>query len=174
MYERHENEQYFFDEATLERLATFVRGFESPCLICAPLLGRRVAESGHPVRVLDIDERFSQVPGFRHFDLQRPEWLGEEYDLILCDPPFYNVSLARLFAGLRVLARNDFRQPLVVSYLSRRANAVLGTFGPFGIERPGIRVGYQTVQPTERNEIELFTNLPREMLGALIEESGEA
>ena len=76
MYELHENEQYFFDEATLAHLAGFLGRWEAPCCVCAPLLGQRLRESGVRVRVLDIDARFEGVDGYRHYNLHRPEWIG--------------------------------------------------------------------------------------------------
>src|SRR5262245_31397680 len=113
MYELHENEQYFFDEPTLSHLAAFVSAFQSPCCLCAPLLGKALVDRGRAVRILDIDERFASIPGFSLFDIHRPKWLGERFDLIVCDPPFYNISLSRLFAAVRTLARNDYSQPLL-------------------------------------------------------------
>ena len=65
MYELHEREQYFFDEETLEHLTAFLGEWSAPCCICAPLLGRYAAERGVPVTILDIDERFAGVQGFR-------------------------------------------------------------------------------------------------------------
>ena len=159
MDERHEREQYFFDEATLEHLAGFLSRWEAPCCLCAPLLGKRLAERGVAVTILDVDERFRDVAGFRRFDLHRPEWTGREFDIIFCDPPFYTVSLSRLFAAIRTLSRNDFRQRLLVSYLTRRASAVVGSFARFGLEPTGCHLGYQTVQSVSRNDIELFGNL---------------
>lgn len=167
MYELHENEQYFFDEATLARLSGFLLRFSAPCCLCAPLLGKRLAERGANMTVLDIDGRFSGVRGFRRWDIYRPEWLGAEFDLIVCDPPFFNVSLSQLFAALRMLSRNDFSQPLLVSYLKRRSEAILGAFAPFGLEPTGYLPSYQTVQPVERNEIEFFSNLPEEEIRRL-------
>ena len=160
MYEQHECEQYFFDKPTIERLTGFLERFENPCCLCAPLLGREMAELGLEVRILDIDERFASVPGFRKYDLYRPEWLGEAFDIIICDPPFFRVSLSQLFAAIRVLARYDFSQKIMVSYLTRRTNAVMGTFAPFGIRATGFNPGYQTVRKLERNEIQFFSNLP--------------
>ncbi|HKV08258.1 MAG TPA: hypothetical protein VJ725_08980 [Thermoanaerobaculia bacterium] len=162
MYELHENEQYFFDEKTLDQLSGFLLRFSAPCCICAPLLGKRLAERGAAVTVLDIDERFAGVRGFRRWDLYRPEWLGQEFDVIVCDPPFFNASLSQLFAALRMLARNDFSQPMLVSYLKRRSEAILGTFAPFGLKPTGYLPSYQTVEAGERNEIEFFSNLPEE------------
>lgn len=167
MHERHENEQYFFDDPTLDTLSSFLLAFETPCCICAPRLGQRLIERGGSPKILDIDTRFEHLPGFRLFDLQRPRWLGERYDIIVCDPPFYNVSLSRLFAALRLLSRNTFTQPLMLSYLSRRSQAILGTFAPFGLAPSGYRPSYQTVQRSERNEIEFFTNLGDDQLEIL-------
>ena len=170
MYERHENEQYFFDEKTLTKLTAFLADFQPLCCICAPLLGRRLQEAGVDVRILDIDERFADLPGFRRFDLYRPEWLGEEFKLIVCDPPFYNVSLSQLFAALRTLGLNDFRQPLLVSYLKRRESAILGTFAKFDLRPTGYMPSYQTVQDCERNDIEFYGNLPEGDLIRLVSE----
>lgn len=163
MHERHENEQYFFDAPTLAHLTTFISRFERPCLVCAPMLGRTLAESGKAVTVLDVDERFSDVAGFRRWDLHRPQWLAEPFDLIVCDPPFFNVSLSRLFAAIRSLAHNRFDQPLLVSYLRRRQEAILGTFAPFGLEPTGYCPSYVSVQKAERNDIEFLGNLQPEL-----------
>ena len=114
-------------------------------------------------RVLDIDERFASTPGFRHYDLFRPEWLGEEFGIILCDPPFFNVSLSQLFAALRLLGRNRYEQPLLISYLRRRATSIEGTFARFGLRATGYCPRYQTVQALSRNEIEFFGNLSPEL-----------
>jgi len=159
MEERHENEQYFFDAPTLARLVRFLGAYRRPCLLCAPLLGKEIAAAGRPVRILDVDRRFERVPGFVLWDINRPRPLDEEFDILLCDPPFFGVSLSRLFRALRLLARNRFDHPLLVSYLRRRSAAVLGTFAPFGLEPTGFRPGYLTVQPEERNDVEFYGNL---------------
>src|SRR5262249_34989417 len=121
--------------------------------------GQELVQRGVNVRILDIDERFAHLAGFRHFDIYRPEWLGEEFGLIVCDPPFYGASLSQLFAVIRMLSRNDYSQPLLLSYLVRRSANVTGTFARFNLEPTGYRPGYQTVQKAERNDIEFFGNL---------------
>jgi hypothetical protein len=167
MQELHKNEQYYFDEPTLDHLSNFLAQWESPCCICAPMLGKRLAERGMNVTVLDIDERFASVPGFARYDIYRPHWLEREFDIIVCDPPFFNVSLSQLFDALRILSHYRFEQPLLISYLSRRANSILGTFHPFGLRPTGYFPGYVTVQRTERNEIEFFSNLAPNLLPPL-------
>ncbi|HVF85681.1 MAG TPA: hypothetical protein VM821_06845 [Abditibacteriaceae bacterium] len=162
MYELHENEQYFFSDETVKQLADFVieNNFALPCCLCCPLLGRELAERGIETRILDVDERFANVNGFQPYDLYRPRWTGEKYGIIVCDPPFFKVSLAQLFTAVRVLAQHDFAQPLMLFYLSRRAANVTGTFARFNLRATGWQPRYQTVQQVERNQIEAFSNLP--------------
>lgn len=164
MDENHQAEQYFFDDATLDALAARVMRASSPMLVCAPLLGRRLWDA-HRVSlpVLDADRRFDDLPGFVEFDLHRPRPLESPPDLIVCDPPFFGVSLSRLFRALRTLAHGDLRTPIILFYLRRRASAVLGTFAPFDLQLTDLRAGYRTVQdtgPGQRNEIVAFANCP--------------
>ncbi len=114
------------------------------------------------VATLDVDERFAHLRGFRRYDIYRPEWLGQQFGLIVCDPPFFKVSLSQLFGAIRTLSRNDYSQPLLLSYLCRRSANVLGTFARFTLEPTNYQPGYQTVQRAERNHIEFFGNLGEE------------
>lgn len=167
MYELHGKEQYFFDKATIEHLCDFLSCFKNPCCLCAPLLGKAMAENGHKITILDIDERFSQIKGFRHFDIYRPKSLDDYFDIILCDPPFFNVSLSQLFSAVRILGKNDFCQPLLISYLKRRENKILGTFAKYSLKPTGYHPSYQTIKKCEKNDIEFYSNLPEELVGKL-------
>lgn len=158
--ELHAREQFFFDDATVARLADLAEGFERPCCLCTPLVGAELERRGRrDVATLDTDERFADLAGFRSYDLYRPRWIEPSFGVIVCDPPFFRVSLSQLFDAIRMLAHNDFTQPIALAFLSRRASAVTGTFERFGLAPTGIRCGYRTVQPTEKNEIEIFSNL---------------
>ncbi len=132
------------------------------------MLGEHLQKAGANVTILDVDERFAKLPGFRRFDIFRPEWQGDKFDIIVCDPPFYRVSLSQLFTALRTLSQFDFQQPLMLSYLKRRETAVLGTFTKFGLLPSGYFPTYQTVQRSERNDIEFFTNLDSDALQPLV------
>lgn len=167
MIEKHEHEQYFWTPATVNGLADFLEEFENPCCLCAPTVGAELARRGKRVTNLDRDERFADSAGFRQYDLYRPEYLKEKFDIILCDPPFFGTSLAQLFHSLRVLAQYDFSQPLFVAYLERRAASIEGTFTRFGLRATGIRPAYITVQDTDRNLIAFFSNLPEERYAGL-------
>ena len=130
------------------------------------MLGRVLHERGRDdVRVLDVDRRFADLPGFIEWDLYRPRHLDEPFDLVLCDPPFFNVSLSQLFAAVRLLCRFDLTHKVMISYPVRRRRAVLGTFAPFGLAETGYSPGYLSVQRCAKNDIEFYANfqagLPR-------------
>ena len=162
MDEHHQNEQYFFDIPSIEHLHDFVSRYQSPCCLCAPTLGRSLAEAGVEVTVLDIDRRFKDVPGFQFFDMEHPKWLDQRFDLIISDPPFFNVSLRQMVSAFSLLAHHDFEQKILVSYLSRRARAIEHAFKKFGIKATDYRPGYQTVRKIEKNDIQFFGNLSKE------------
>lgn len=166
MYELHKNEQYFFDDATIRHLTAFLLPYEKVCVLCAPMLGRSLAEARNNVTVLDIDERFSDVKGFLSWNIFKPQWINHAFDIIICDPPFFNVSLEQLFKAIRMLSHNNFDQKLLIGYLTRRSHAITGSFGLFNLSGTGYYPSYVTVQKTERNEIEFFGNLTPQELAA--------
>ena len=158
MEENHQREQYFFDAPTVAALADLLAGFARPCALCAPLVWQALVRRKHPVRILDVDERFSSVPGFLRWDLYRPTHLNEDFDVLLCDPPFFNVSLSQLFTALRMLCHFDLSRKVMVGYLVRREEALLGTFAPFALKPTGCFPAYQTVQACGRNDIQFYAN----------------
>ena len=156
--EQHEQEQYFFRGPTAAALCCALAAFDRPCVLCAPLVGAQLARRRNDVRILDIDRRFESVPGFAHWDVLRPRFLNERFGVIFCDPPFFSVSLSRLFRSVRMLARADFATPLAITYLSRRADAIRSAFGPFDLRPTGYRPEYLTVENSGRGAIEVFAN----------------
>jgi hypothetical protein len=171
--EKHEREQYFFRPRAAVALSRALGEFENPCILCAPFLGAEMALRTR-VRVLDIDERFGRVPGFRRYDLHRPEYLGETFGMIFCDPPFFTVSLSQLFHGIRTLARYDTSTPLAITYLSRRAGALTSVFAPFNLQPTGYRPEYLTVDNDGRNLIEVFANFDSLLWSRLYEPAAQA
>lgn len=162
MVEKHELEQYFWTPETIHHIADYAVGYDQICCLCAPTVGAELGKRGHRVTNLDIDNRFAETPGFQLYDLYRPKRIEENFDLILCDPPFYNVSLSQLFSALRIIANYRMDMPLMIGYLKRRERSVLGTFAPFGLCPTGYNPEYVTVQPSERNQIEIYSNMTEE------------
>jgi hypothetical protein len=162
MEEHHEREQYFFDVPTVRRLADFLEGRDTPLCLCAPLVGAELTRRGAAVRVLDIDRRFADLPGYRFFDLQNPRWRGDPPGIVLCDPPFFGVSLSRLKKAIARITGYDFACPLLLTYLRRRQGKILDVFREFSLRPTGFLPGYETVPKLGKFEVELFGNLPEE------------
>jgi Probable N6-adenine methyltransferase len=167
MYELHKQEQYFFDDATIKHLTDFLSAYESVCVLCAPLLGRSLSNIKSDVTVLDIDDRFADTKGYLNWNIYKPQWINQSFDIIVCDPPFFNVSLSQLFKAIRMLSHNSFDQKLMIGYLSRRSQALIGSFHLFNLLPTGYYPSYVTVQKTEKNEIEFLGNLSAIELEAL-------
>ncbi len=151
--ERHEFEQYFFAEPTLDEMCGMVDRFARPVILCAPRLGEAMERRGRIVTTLDIDERFARLRRFVKWNIRRPTPLGFKPDLIVCDPPFFGVSLSELFGAVRLLAGFDLATPVAISYLSRRATAITGTFRPFALEATAYRPAYVSVENAGRTAI---------------------
>lgn len=158
MHEDHKREQYFFDPPTRRRLADIAGAHARPCCLCAPMIADELHRRRRAVRVLDIDPRFSYLPGFVQWDVYRPRPLGESFDLIVCDPPFTKVSLSQLFTALRVLCQDDFATPILLCHLADRASDVCGALGRFGLRPTELEAGYVSVRPIEENRVLVYAN----------------
>jgi hypothetical protein len=165
MYENHKNEQYFFTEKTNNLLSNFIiKNFLNPCCLCTPSLGRKLVENKIKTRIFDIDERFANLNGFRYYDIYKPVYIGEKFDVIICDPPFFKVSLSQLFNVIRILSNYDFNQNLLITYLKRRSSNIIGTFSKFNLKPTNVMAEYITVQNCQRNDIEFFSNIDDKIL----------
>ncbi|MBN1214145.1 MAG: hypothetical protein JXA99_01760 [Candidatus Lokiarchaeota archaeon] len=168
MDELYRNEQYFFDKNIEEILLNFIKLFKNPCLLCAPKLGREILNKGIPCTILDIDKRFSDIAGFQYFDLTKPYWIGaNKFGIILCDPPFFNIKLSELFRAIKLLSQYDFSQYLFISYLVRRSKKFLNIFKAFNLKPSGFIPSYKSIEKSEKNKIEFYTNLPDSLIKSL-------
>ena len=158
--EKHENEQYFFTDDTVEYLTRVAMSFDKICCICCPSIGNRLEEMGTDVTILDIDERFSDLEGFKYWDIKSPKYISDEFDLIIMDPPFFNVSMREIRKAIQMLTHFDTnRTKVMISYLSRREKAFKVGMKPFVMEPMEYVPEYNTVDVTEpKNRIEFYVN----------------
>ncbi len=167
MEENHKREQYFFDKSTAKKIVDFIKQYKNPCLLCAPTIGIELDSLGLKYSLLDIDERFSNLQGFRFYDMTRPEWIENQFGIIFCDPPFFTVSLSKLYHAIRMLSHYKFTQPLMISYLTRRAKKFLTSFSSFNVTSTGFKPNYITVEKSKKNDIEFFGNISKKNLALL-------
>src|SRR5262245_58164630 len=134
LHENHQREQYFFARPTLERLSLLVEGYHHPVLLCCPMVGRHLwEEHKRAVTVLDVDERFSFLPGFVSWDLYHPTPLPFVPDLLVIDPPFHMVRLDQLFLAIRTLVHGQMGLPMLITSLPERVDALVGTLCASGL-----------------------------------------
>lgn len=144
LQEKHELEQYWFAPSTLADLSALIGDSKFPCFLCAPMAATMFA-SKESIRVLDIDERFAYLPGFLKWNVYRPQTLGEQYGVLIVDPPFTKVNLGQLYSAVNVLCEKDTSRKIVIAYPVRREAAILATFAPFNLKPTGIFPKYVTV-----------------------------
>lgn len=158
--ERHENEQYFFTEETIEYITQMAMNYAKVCCICCPSIGKRLEELGADVTILDIDERFNQLEGFRHWDIKKPVYISDKFDLIIMDPPFFNVSMREIRKAIQVLTHYDTTETtIMISYLTRREAAFKAGMKPFEMKSMNYIPEYNTVDVTDpKRRIEFYVN----------------
>ncbi|MGD8974276.1 MAG: hypothetical protein PVJ56_13335, partial [Desulfobacterales bacterium] len=64
--------QYFFTSECVDFLIDKLDKFENPCCVGTPRLAKGWLDRGRTVRLLDIDKRFSSLPGFICYDISKP------------------------------------------------------------------------------------------------------
>lgn len=64
------------------------------CLLCTPTLAYYFAKV-HNIRpcLLDIDRRFETETNFKYFDISNPAQLDCDFDIVWCDPPFFQIKM---------------------------------------------------------------------------------
>lgn len=142
--EDHAYEQFFFDDSTVETLLTLLSRYRRPLLFCAPSVAVAASKAGLPYRLLDRDDRFGFLEGFRVFSIERAEQLAVQcvgdydYDAVLCDPPFSNIEVQQVRDVLDILAsagsdeqerRRRARAPLYFAFNQKRESELLRSFG---------------------------------------------
>jgi hypothetical protein len=153
--------QFFYTAETARRLVASLDHFSKPCCLCTPRLAWEWHERGRTVRLLDYDVRFSSLPGFRRFDLLRPEPLDEDFDVIVVDPVYY--PAATLARAVRALVRPTSTTALYISFPVQRESELLSAFGGFGLRALRTRLAWCNLKAEHRTKFRLYgrTPLPR-------------
>lgn len=158
--EDHRFEQFFFDDATTQRLTRLAGTVRDPLLVCLPSIALSLARSGQPARLLDRDKRFAGLPRMQRFDLQSPDYIDGQHDLLMCDPPFANVTLPRLRETLELLITTAMAPQsapaLALCYISDRDAALKKAFAHHDLQAVGPPLGYRSVSASTQARIRLY------------------
>ena len=159
--EDHAFEQFFYDDATQDRIMRLVQNHERPLFLCNPSLAVRAERAGMDYLLLDRDPRWKKVlpkGRFRQFELSSPRQMRFQYDAVFVDPPFANIQLRDLRRTVDLLASNEAQAaaPVYLAFISDREDAVMDAFAGYGLERKGPALGYASVKQSTQERIYLY------------------
>lgn len=161
--ERHDLEQYFWTTTTVHSLRRALACDPGLCCLATPSLAHafHVEEPTQEVRLLDIDRRFSYLPGFRFWDIRRPEPLGdsEPFRVVVFDPPFFYIPMPELHRAVLEVCKGDTKTNLLIGFLVREQATLLEVFKEFGLARTKFVLEYATVKPNKWRNYALYSNV---------------
>lgn len=160
--ERHDLEQYFWTTTTVHNLPRALAFDPALCCLAAPSLAHAfyVEQPRNEVRLLDIDTRFSYLPGFRFWDIRHPEPLGGEiFRVVVFDPPFFYIPMAELHRAVMEVCKGDTATKLLIGFLVREEASLLAAFKEFRLVKTKFVLEYATVKPNKWRNYALYSNV---------------
>jgi len=150
--------QFFFNKSTAGFLvATFDR-YNDICCLCTPRLAHEWFERGRTVALLDIDERFSYLPGYTYFELRNPIKLTKEFDLIIADPPF-SMTAYEIRRAIDVITSQRFEITLCIIFPIDRENELLTAFSEWNLRHvPFQNLQWNNIKSSYHNLYRFYSN----------------
>jgi len=156
--ERRDLEQYFFSRDTLVDLIKVMDQFDNPCCMVCPSVAHASHALNRELTLLDIDERFSYLPRYMNYNLYKPSPLTQTFDMILFDPPYFQVPMSDLFNSVDVISHQNRDTPLIVAFLRRSQANLLKTFSPYTLSPTRYHPGYAHVKDNKRKNYLFYSN----------------
>ncbi len=126
--------QFFYTAECARKIVSLFYCYNKVCCLCTPRLAFEWQRKGKNVCLLDIDERFSNIAGYRPYDILRPEKLSATFDLIIAEPPF-NISAESFRAAIEAVASASPRATLALFYLKQNEHSLLDSFNQWQLRR---------------------------------------
>ncbi|MBE9571315.1 MAG: hypothetical protein IMF11_11850 [Proteobacteria bacterium] len=102
--------------------------------------------------MLDIDERFIFLPGYKYFDMREPEVLDEEFDVIIADP-IYKWGEDVLHRTINTLSKQNYSQKLLIVYYTNKKTSFLEIFKDYDLKPSSYYPKYSNVQDEAAEKI---------------------
>jgi hypothetical protein len=157
--ENRQLEQYFFTENVLRNLVDTLEYEDDIFCLCTPALADafyRLKE--RTVTCLDIDDRFSYLPGYVKYDVLNPKPLDIKPKVIIVDPPFFGINLIDLYKCVDVLSYGDKSTRIIFAFVQREDRGLFGVFKSYNLKATKFKLEYQTVDPTKWSNYGLYSN----------------
>lgn len=150
-------QQYFFTKECVRFLVDRLDPFSNPCCVGTPSLAKEWLERGRTVRLLDVDKRFSFLPGYMYYDLANPELLDEKFDLIIMDPTFGRGE-GVLLKAINILSQNDHSQKILLVYMSSHDISILEIFKDYKLKPTGYYPEYTNLRGGGKKFVMCYSN----------------
>ena len=157
--ENRELEQYFWTSKTVKDLLKACEFITNTCCFTTPSLAHGFHKNGREEKLLDIDERFNYLPRFEKFDILNPHDVEETFNIIVIDPPFFNISTKELFDATNVITNHDYSTNIVIAYLKRFEYPLLETFKPYGISETNLMPEYAHIKENKWKNFKIYSNI---------------
>jgi hypothetical protein len=152
-------EQYFFTENVLINFVeSFVYENNIICLCTPAVADAFLKYKKKNVICLDIDERFSYLPGYLKYDITNPVKIDVVPDMIIVDPPFFKMNLVDLFNCVESLTKGNKLTKIVFAFIKREEKALLNIFKSYGLRLTKFNLEYRSVDPTKWCNYGIYTN----------------
>lgn len=150
--------QFFFTADTARRLAQALDGHANPCCLCTPRLAHEWQQRGRSVRLLDCDPHFQSIGRFQRFDLRQPQPLGEEFDVVVADPPFLFAPL--LARAVRALISPSSESKLYMTFPVEREPELLSAFADYELQPLDFPMRWCNIRPAFQGDFRLYGRHP--------------
>ena len=157
--EKRELEQFFWTSKTVKDLLNACKYITNTCCFTTPSLAVGFREIGRDEKLLDIDERFSYMPRFEKFDIKNPHSIDETFNILVIDPPFFNVTTKDLFEATNIITNNDYSTNIIIAYLKRFEFALLETFKLYGISETNLMPQYAHIKENKWQNFKIYSNI---------------
>jgi len=156
--EIREYDQYFFSEKVLISLVNNLKYEDKIICLCTPALANAFSKEDKETICLDIDKRFEYLKGFTYYNILKPYSLDYIPDLIVFDPPFFNINLVDLYNCVEVLTKGNKSTALVFAFVTREERALLEVFKSYKLKETKFKLEYMNVDPTKWSNYSIYSN----------------
>jgi hypothetical protein len=164
--ERHDLEQYCWTRNIVCGLCRALCFNPNICCLPTPSLAQAyfVQDPEQVVSLLDIDRRFSYLPGFQYSDIRHPEPLADHscktnFRVVVFDPPFVYIPMEELHPAVLEVCKGDTKMWLLIGFLVQEEWNLLNTFKEFKLMKTKFVLEYTTVKPNKWLNYALYSNV---------------
>jgi len=156
-------DQFYFNKKTARFMVSMFNHYNNICCLCTPRLAHEWFEGGRTVTLLDIDERFTYLPGYRYYDLRNPIKLPMIFDLIIVDPPFF-LTAHEIHKAIDAIASQSLETTLYLIFPIERENELFAAFSEWNLSRiPLQNLQWNNIKMSYHSLYGFYSNRPNEI-----------